>query len=87
LFFTLLTAFETAYMSRLPAVGGAMSPRSRSTWLRGSSHSAQWSGAIAIGMRSWIRPMLSVAVVVMIVYVGTTRAGWSSGRDLSYQTS
>ena len=40
-----------------------------------------------MGMRSWIRPTLSVAVVVMIVYVGMTRFGSSSGSDLSYQTS
>jgi hypothetical protein len=40
-----------------------------------------------MGMRSWIRPTLSVAVVVMMVYVGTVRFGSSAGSDLSYQTS
>jgi len=40
-----------------------------------------------MGMRSWIRPTLSVAVLVMIVYVGITRCGSSSGSDLSYQIS
>jgi hypothetical protein len=37
-----------------------------------------------MGMRSWIRRALPVAVVVM-VYVGTTRFESSSGSDLSYR--
>jgi hypothetical protein len=36
-------------------------------------------------MRSWIRPTPSVAVVVMIVYVGTIRFGSSLGSDFFYR--
>jgi hypothetical protein len=52
-----------------------------------SSHSARVAAAMAMDIRSSIRPTLSVAAVVMIVYVGMTRFGSLSGSDLSYQTS
>ncbi|WP_344845877.1 hypothetical protein [Kribbella ginsengisoli] len=61
----------TAYISRLPSNGGAISTGTASTsWLRRSSQSAQSAAAIAMGIRPWIRPTASVAVVeMMIVYV------------------
>ena len=69
-------------------VGGVMSGRrSSASFTVGSSHCAQLSAFTAIGIRSWMRPISSVAVVVMIVYNHSSAAGSSSGSDLSFHTS
>src|ERR1700722_6490415 len=70
LFRTELTAVETGKDARPPApesIAGRISVLTCPFSLfAGSSQSAQSSGAMTIGVRSWIRPLPSVACVVMI---------------------
>jgi hypothetical protein len=55
--------------------------------LAGSSQSVQLSGAITIGVLSWIRPMSSVACVVMIDADQYQASSWSSGTAAFRQSS
>jgi hypothetical protein len=83
LFRTELTAVETEWDAR-PSdpedVAGRMTASISSlSLLAGSSQSGQVSCAMTIGVLSWIRPISSVACVVMIDADQYQASSWSSG--------
>ena len=85
---TLLTRVETGKASSRPgAAGTSRARRSSAPDTAGSSHASYLSGSTSSGIRSWMRPSWSSAVVVSTVQVHRNRSGSSSARVGSRQIS